>query len=41
MADKLVTPFVDGKIKGNSGGGSAKAGKKAPKFTGGKIKGGK
>lgn len=40
MADaKLDTPFVDGKIKGNSGGKSS--GKKAPKMAGGKMKGGK
>lgn len=40
MADaKLDTPFVDGKIKGMSG-GKSKGGKKAPKV-GGKMKGGK
>ncbi len=41
MADaKLDTPFMDGKLKGMSG-GKSKGGKKAPKMAGGKSKGGK
>jgi len=40
-AATLDTTFVSGKIKGMSGGKSKSGGKKAPKFTGGKIKGGK
>jgi hypothetical protein len=37
----LDTPFVSGKIVGMTGGKSKSGGKKAPKLSGGKFKGGK